>query len=901
MQVARWLASPKLATWVLLWLMVLLVLGTLAQTHMGLYQAQLKYFSSLVLWLGPIPTPGGALTLLLLTVGLSLRIVLYKWQRVHAGSLVAHLSVWLLLVGGFFTAFTMEEGYIQITEGQSSRGMESYHTPELAVLDASGTTLIKHPFEALQSGARLTLGDKVLLVEEYFPNSHLAERPTPIEDGLTKGARRFLEFTRKRMEMDDERNRPTMLFTIQDKTQTPLAKLVLFQHQPVAQPWPMPNHLSATLVLRPAQTPLPFTVHLKRFEAEYHPGTLVARHYASVVEIESANSGRWPATIRMNAPLRYAGYTLYQSSFLGSSAAIAAGQASGMPQTSILAVVKNKGYMVPYIASILLCIGLVLHGVLRWRKLLVLALLIPVLAPHPARAETSPTLPLHTFGLLPIQHEGRIKPLYSFAEIAMVNLSGERTPNGQPALRTLASILFTPATAKTTPLFTIPSVALAERLQLPLRTPRLYSYAELVPALQPQFGALQTIAAQPREGRDPLDAQLLALADQVQFFYLLSQSGVRNELAPQSPLKIHPPRLGEEEWLAPLAAPQGAYQATWAALALAYQQADSNLWATATQAAWRQMAQHPAVRPSALQAEVYLRMVHPFAWATALFALAFALAVWRSTTLRLVWVVLAAGAAVSCAALATRVYILQRPPVGTLYESVVFVGCIAVLVALAAAWRKGAYQQRWLLIGAGVGLLVQALGVRYAATQADTLGVLVAVLDTSFWLVTHVLVITAGYGLALLASLWAHAMLVGQAIAHKPFKASEIQRLNFLIIWALALTATGTMLGGIWADQSWGRFWGWDPKENGALLLTLWLAWLLHARMAGVLNPLGLVVMSALTCCIVAVAWFGVNMLGVGLHSYGFMEQGMVALFAFLAAEALLLSGLWFYLFRRAK
>jgi ABC-type transport system involved in cytochrome c biogenesis permease subunit len=904
LKILRLLGGPKLATWVLLWLMVLLVLGTLAQTHMGLYQAQLKYFASMVLWLGPVPTPGGALTLLALGVGLSLRMIIYPWKWAHAGSLLAHLAVWLLLVGGLVTALTLQEGYMQITEGQTQRVMESYHTPELAVINPSGTTLLHHPVTALQPNARLQLGDKILRVEKYFPNSLLTERPAPIEDALTKGARRFFEFTRKTMELDDERNRPTLLFTIEDTAQKPLAKLVLFQHQPVPQPWPMAAEPSATLVLRPMQTPLPFAVQLKRFEAEYHPGTLIARHYASVVEIESAGSGpnssTWPATIRMNAPLRYGGYTLYQSSFMGSNAALAAGQASNLPQTSILAVVKNQGYMVPYLAGILLCIGLLLHGILRWRKLLVLALLMPLWIPQQSHANTSPTLSLHTFGLLPVQHEGRIKPLKSYAEITMVNLSGVRMPLNQPALQTLAQIIFTPETAKTERLFTIPSLALAERLQLPVRSPRRYSYTELVPALQPHFGALQTIAATPRESRDPLDAQLLQLADKIQLFYLLSQSGVTGATASLSPLKIHPPRLGEELWLAPLAAPQSPYQTTWAAMAAAYQSVDTQLWATATQAAWRLVGQQPTLRPLALRAEVYLRALHPFPLATALFVLAFALAVWRCAP-RLAWAVLAAGAAISCTALAARVYILQRPPVGTLYESIVFVGCVAVVVALAAAWRKGAYQQRWLVVGAGVGLAVQGLGVRYAATQADTLGVLVAVLDTSFWLATHVLVITAGYGLALLAALWAHAMLIANLRHPKAFKASDVQRLNLLIIWALALTATGTLLGGIWADQSWGRFWGWDPKENGALLLTLWLAWLLHARMAGVIGALGLVACTALTSCIVAVAWFGVNLLGVGLHSYGFTENGLTALLGFVLLELVLVAALVYRLRNAAR
>jgi hypothetical protein len=85
----------------------------------------------------------------------------------------------------------------------------------------------------------------------------------------------------------------------------------------------------------------------------------------------------------------------------------------------------------------------------------------------------------------------------------------------------------------------------------------------------------------------------------------------------------------------------------------------------------------------------------------------------------------------------------------------------------------------------------------------------------------------------------------------------------------------GTILGGIWADQSWGRFWGWDPKENGALLIVLWNATILHARWGGLIRERGLAVMSVFGNIVVSLSWFGVNMLGVGLHSYGVYGSGV--------------------------
>ena len=123
-------------------------------------------------------------------------------------------------------------------------------------------------------------------------------------------------------------------------------------------------------------------------------------------------------------------------------------------------------------------------------------------------------------------------------------------------------------------------------------------------------------------------------------------------------------------------------------------------------------------------------------------------------------------------------------------------------------------------------------------------------------------------------------------------KQDDVQKmLHFLALLSLLFSAVGTVLGGIWADQSWGRFWGWDPKENGALLIVLWLVWILHGRISGqmheVLFTAGLAYLSVIT----ALSWFGVNLLGVGLHSYGFTQGMMASLFGFIALESFLIAG----------
>ncbi len=123
---------------------------------------------------------------------------------------------------------------------------------------------------------------------------------------------------------------------------------------------------------------------------------------------------------------------------------------------------------------------------------------------------------------------------------------------------------------------------------------------------------------------------------------------------------------------------------------------------------------------------------------------------------------------------------------------------------------------------------------------------------------------------------------------------STYRNLVGTLLFGLMMTFLGTMLGGIWADQSWGRFWGWDPKENGALLIVIWCAMIFHARVAKMIGPLGMAVGSVLGIIVVMWAWFGVNLLSIGLHSYGFTSGAANNLIIYVVCELLfLIVSLW--------
>jgi ABC-type transport system involved in cytochrome c biogenesis permease subunit len=166
---------------------------------------------------------------------------------------------------------------------------------------------------------------------------------------------------------------------------------------------------------------------------------------------------------------------------------------------------------------------------------------------------------------------------------------------------------------------------------------------------------------------------------------------------------------------------------------------------------------------------------------------------------------------------------------------------------------------------------------------------LVAVLDTNFWLSTHVTTISMGYASGMLASAFAHVYVFGRLFGGDRFSAARgkglVRMIYGVVCFGLIFSVVGTILGGVWANESWGRFWGWDPKENGALMIVLWNLFILHARMGGYIRDLGIATAAIFGGMIVAFSWWGVNLLGIGLHSYGFTNGILRALAIFYVIE----------------
>jgi ABC-type transport system involved in cytochrome c biogenesis permease subunit len=262
-----------------------------------------------------------------------------------------------------------------------------------------------------------------------------------------------------------------------------------------------------------------------------------------------------------------------------------------------------------------------------------------------------------------------------------------------------------------------------------------------------------------------------------------------------------------------------------------------------------------------------------------------------------------AAVALLIGAIAMRCVIRGRPPVSTLYETLLFVTGVSCTTALVVEWIN----HRRLALSACVllGLVGLFLANGYEVLdKQDTMPSLVAVLDTNFWLATHVTCITSGYAAgmlaALLANIYLFSKLFGVRRGDRGYYSGLGRMVYGVIAFAVIFSSVGTILGGIWANDSWGRFWGWDPKENGALLIVISQLAILHARMGGYLREHGVCMAAAFGGTVIAFSWFGVNLLGVGLHSYGFTSGIHKALWTYYTFQwgTVGLGGLAFYLDR---
>ena len=279
--------------------------------------------------------------------------------------------------------------------------------------------------------------------------------------------------------------------------------------------------------------------------------------------------------------------------------------------------------------------------------------------------------------------------------------------------------------------------------------------------------------------------------------------------------------------------------------------------------------------PGAIGRELHYNRLHPFRWAWMLY-LASLVALWMRRSIRGGLVIFGAGLAMHLYGFGLRCWVAGRAPVTNMYESIVWVslGVAGLAFAFGLIYRAKVY----LGTAAPLAVLGLILADSLPSVFNASIGPLPPVLRDNFWLVTHVLSIALGYAALALAMGLGHVTL-GLSLL-KPASLSEQSQIHQLLYRALQvgvlLLAVGTILGGVWANYSWGRFWGWDPKETWALIALLLYIFALHGRLAGWWGNFGLSVAAAVCFNGVLMAWYGVNfVLGTGLHSYGFGGGGV--------------------------
>ncbi|ERN40601.1 ABC-type transport system involved in cytochrome c biogenesis, permease component [Rubidibacter lacunae KORDI 51-2] len=496
---------------------------------------------------------------------------------------------------------------------------------------------------------------------------------------------------------------------------------------------------------------------------------------------------------------------------------------------------------------------------------------------------------LDSLRTLAVQLDGRKKPLDTVAKETVAQIYGATTyrhdERAEDYFDTYLSLWFNTRNWNTEPFILVGYRPLREVVGLD-RDRKRFAFQELVN--NSELGALVGRARQKRaddQDLERLEREALAVEDRVTLLY--NAVGDTN-----LPLVPHPSdlkgtwvglsqgqKLYEPETIAPLLADYALMQQTLLSGGALHLNAIAPLAAALKDGL---TALSPAIYPAdaVLAREVRFNHFHPFAKAWKLYGLAFAIALASIGVLRqpLYWGAIGlfiTGIGIQTYGFWARMQIAGRPPVTNMYESVVWVGF--GIAAIALVFELCSRARYYLLAAAPLAIVCLVLADSLPAVLDPTISPLVPVLRDNFWLSIHVPTIALSYASFALALGVGHVAIANYVFAPQAtLRLKTLTQLNYRVlqVGVLLLTA-GIILGGIWAHFSWGRFWGWDPKETWALIALLCYVAPLHGRLVGWIDDFGLNVTSIVSFNAVLMAWYGVNfVLGSGLHSYGFGTGG---------------------------
>ncbi len=527
----------------------------------------------------------------------------------------------------------------------------------------------------------------------------------------------------------------------------------------------------------------------------------------------------------------------------------------------------------------------------------------------------------HYLEEVPVQHSGRVKPFQSFAREVAFHIIGQERWEKLSATELVWSWIASPKEWSSKPLIQMPKTIQAE---FPLMVIHGRISPELVLGHQPFLEQIQEIEKKKaeKEKLSPLEQKRMEIYEKALLFQAIAGGVVPGFVA-------HPedPRIG---WL-PLEGVTGAnglktleqfYPAAPAqTVSAAAEELIKNFAAKADPAAQAEAARHfrdsiqalfeaqgVFIPRSDLQTELFYDRLGPFNLAWKLY-MAAALLFWililfenKSGALQspigkianavslVAWI---SGFAVHLTGFILRCLVAGRPPVTNMYESVIWVSWGVVFFSLIFFFI---YKARMIaFVSSLVAAFALLIAQSFPVVLDPAISPLVPVLRSNLWLTVHVLTITLSYGAFALAWGFGHAVVI--SFVKNPVYGEEHRKLLTFLYRTLQvgviLLASGTVLGGVWANYSWGRFWGWDPKETWALIALLGYLAVLHGRFTGWLDAFGFAAMSVAAFLGVIMAWYGVNfVLAAGLHSYGFGGGGAYYVMAVAAADLVLIAAL---------
>ncbi len=572
---------------------------------------------------------------------------------------------------------------------------------------------------------------------------------------------------------------------------------------------------------------------------------------------------------------------------------------------------------------------------------LLLALLAIALTLLPGSKPRGFDLP--AFGRLPVLADGRLKPMDTVARNTLLLLQGRQrvvTPDNHSLTphEWLLDLFFRPAEADTYAVIRIDNADVLSLFNLGQADGAggvRFSFAQLRTGLAELDRQAQLADAVDSAERSPFQRALAELHEHI-FLYDRLKFSLQAPDSPDfpsllkdaasvqagktvfasmdsfSPLRVVPPSAADAEWRTAGRALLGsagggpvepAVQA-YTAMGRAWVAGDPGAFNAAVDSYTASLAGPFATVLRKCSLEALFNRAEPFYTSMILYVVVFLFAVvswlkWQDTLGRATLGLMGLAFVLTTVGIGARMWLEGRPPVTNLYSSALFIGWGAVGLCLILERLDGRAVAG--AAGALIGFSTLVIA-HHLALSGDTLEMMRAVLDSNFWLATHVVTVTIGYASTFLAGFLAIVYILRGALTRSLDRdtADALARMVYgIVCFATFFSFVGTVLGGIWADQSWGRFWGWDPKENGALIIVIWNAVILHARWGGLIRQRGLMALAVFGNIVTAWSWFGTNMLGIGLHSYGFTSAAFYGLLTFvltqlvLVALALLPPNLW--------